>query len=506
MALGGPGYRGGRVSGERDPDFERLSCSLDQDREIFHCDVWNSVVHVLALWEAGALEGGVAGRLVEGLVEVLREGPDALPGEAEDVHEAIEVRLRDLVGEEAGWLQLGRSRNDQVATSVRVRLRERLADAVSELLRLGEALVGRGRELAGVRVAGYTHLKRAQPCSLGFWLSSYVPEVVRGARALLRVPGLEECPLGCSAFSGSTVRVDRHREAALLGFRRPARHCGEATGLRGPVLEALGRLATVASGLSRLASDLIQLASDEVGVVEPPDELSSTSSVMPHKKNPDALELVRAELTVVAGLKGLGDGVHGKLPLFYNRDLQVLNGLLWDALDRFELSVRVLRKVVEGLEVDEERARETVEGSHAVAVDLAEFLADVAGLTFREAHRVVGRVSARLDREGVPMSRECADRVAEELRREGVEVDVGELREVLDPERAVGRPVEGSTDPGRLGSTLRRLEGELRGVRRVLVDRVRRWRRALRATEAALGRWGVEGFVEAYERYWRPGA
>ncbi|WP_457614085.1 argininosuccinate lyase [Methanopyrus sp.] len=505
LALGRPSYRGGRVSGDRDPDFAELSSSLEQDREIFHCDVWNSVVHAVSVWEAGRIDRRTAARIVEGLVTVLKEGPDRLPENAEDVHEAIESRLYEVVGEEAGWLQLGRSRNDQVATSVRMRLRERALDLSRELVGLGRALLDAAREHAEVPIAGYTHLKRAQPCTIGFWFSSYVAAVARSARELLRVPGMDECPLGCSAFPGSTVPVDRHREAVLLGFRRPARHCGEAAALRGPVLEFLGRLATAASELTRLAEDLVRLCSDELGVVEPPDELSSTSSVMPHKKNPDALELVRAELTVVSGLKGLGDAVHGKLPMFYDRDLQVLNGLLWDSVNRFELCVRVLRKVVEGLDVNEEAARDTVLGSHAAAVDLAELVAERAGLTFREAHKVVGRVSARLDRKGVPMSPERADLVVRELEREGVRLRVEDVRNVLSLEGTLRRPVEGSTDPGRLGETLDRLRAELATVERLESTWCGRLERALRATEAAVNRLGVEGFAEVYRGYWGGG-
>jgi len=503
LALGGPGgFRGGRVSEDVDPYFARLSSSMDQDREIFHCDVWNSIVHTMALERAGELDENTAIRILEGLVEVLRDGYEALP-DAEDVHEAVESALSERIGDEAGWLQLGRSRNDQVATDVRIRMRERIVESCTALLNLAETLVSKAEETADVVLASYTHLKRAQPCTLGFWLSSYVPLVLSGAKVLLEVPGSDECPLGCSAATGSTVPVDRHWEAIMLGFDRPSVHCGEATGFRRPVLWALSALSVVSSDLTRLATDTIFLSSDEVGVLEPPDETSSTSSVMPHKKNPDAAELARAELKAVQSLADAALRINDDLPSFYDRDLQVINGLLWEAFDRFTLAVRVLARTIRDSRVDEEAAERTVLESHVMAVDLAEGIAREEGIPFREAHRIVGRVTAKLAEEDIPLNPDTVEAVARALREEGVEMPERALRSLLNPERALRRPVAGSTHPGRLRFTLEGLRRDVKAVESRIDSLASRHERALELTDARLRGRGVEGFLEAYRGYAR---
>ncbi len=503
MALGGPGgFRGGRVSEDVDPHFARLSSSMDQDAEIFHCDVWNSIVHTMALKKADELDENTAIRILKGLVEILKEGYDALP-DAEDVHEAIESALSERIGDDAGWLQLGRSRNDQVATDVRIRMRERIIESCTEMIRLAGTLLSKAEETADVVLTSYTHLKRAQPCTLGFWLSSYVPPVLSGVKALLDVPGLEECPLGCSAATGSTVSLDRYWEASMLGFDRPSVHCGEATGFRRPVLWALSALSVTASDLTRLAMDLVFLSSDEVGVLEPPDETSSTSSVMPHKKNPDAAELVRAEFKAVQSLADAALRINNDLPSFYDRDLQVINGLLWEAFDRFTLAVRVLTRTIRDSRVDEEAAEKTVRESHVMAVDLAEGIAREEGMSFREAHRIVGRVTAKLAEEGIPLNPDTVEAVARALREEGVEMPERALRSLLNPERALRRPVAGSTHPGRLRFTLKGLRCEAKAVESRIDSLASKHERALKLTDVRLRERGVEGFLDAYRGYAR---
>jgi argininosuccinate lyase len=310
---------------------------------------------------------------------------------AEDVHSWVESRLREKVGKLAGKLHTGRSRNDQVATDLRLWLLEALREAAGLTLDLADALAQRGAAEAATVMPGYTHLKRAEPVTFGHWCLAYSAMLVRDAsRFADAIERADECPLGSGALAGTPLAIDREALAKELGFSRPTSNSLDAVSDRDAPAEYLFAASLLFTHLSRFAEDLIFYSADEVGFVELPDSLATGSSRMPQKKNPDLLELARGhagrsigELTgFLALLKGL--------PLAYNKDLQLDKEPLFRTRVSIARMLPVLATLVETLTVNAVTMRASAASDELLATGLADALA-ARGIPFREAHDIVGR-------------------------------------------------------------------------------------------------------------------
>ncbi|MCW5754410.1 MAG: argininosuccinate lyase [Phycisphaeraceae bacterium] len=396
-ASGSTGMWGGRFASAADPLFRAVNDSLPVDWRLVEADILGSRAWAGALARAGVLTHDEAARLHTALDAVLEEArarssPPTESG-AEDVHSWVEQRLIAIVGPLGKKLHTGRSRNDQVATDLRLWLREALDARIAELRALQRALVALAQRHAADHVLpGYTHLQRAQPVLLGHWCLAYVDMLERdiGRFADARLRG-NQCPLGCAALAGTAYPVDRHALAAELGFDAPAANSLDAVSDRDGVLEVLASASICAMHLSRLAEELILYATDEFGFIRLEDAMTSGSSLMPQKKNPDALELLRGKaggflgafVALLATMKGL--------PLAYNKDMQEDKAPLFRAMDELSLCLLVGTRVLAGVTFDPNRCREAARGGHANATDLADYLVE-RGVPFRDAHEHVGRL------------------------------------------------------------------------------------------------------------------
>ncbi len=387
---------GGRFRGELDAEAKKFSYSLAVDHELMSADILVSEAHVTMLRRVGLLTKNEAGRILNALkkipAEFKKNTVERLAGRHEDVHSLIQSLLERKIGAAlAGKLHTGRSRNDLVATSTKIYIRETAVRTIAAFRRFQSALVSRAEKFRDVLIPGHTHLQRAQIVTAAHYFLAYVEMVERDkTRMTDAVDRMNECPLGSGALAGIGLPLDRDFVSRKLGFRKPAANSLDAVSDRDFIVEIISAVAVALMHLSRLAEDLIIWNSQEFGIVELDDRFSTGSSLMPHKKNPDMLELVRgrtgraygALISVLVTLKGL--------PLAYNRDMQEDKKPLFEALALINDSLDVLAGVVGTLEFNRKRCREASHDSFLFATDLLEYLV-LKGVPFRDAHEKVGK-------------------------------------------------------------------------------------------------------------------
>lgn len=407
---------GGRFQEGPDTLAARFNASLPFDRALWREDLWQNRVHARMLQAVGLLSEEELKAILKGLDQIEKEieaGTFPWREDLEDVHMNLEARLIELVGPPGGKLHTARSRNDQVATDLRLYLRGAIDELLALLLALRRVLVREAeKHLDPLYVLpGYTHLQRAQPVLLAHWFLAYYEMLKRDAGRLEDAKErLNESPLGAAALAGTGFPIDRHFTARELGFKAPMRNSLDAVASRDFALEVLSALNIGMLHLSRMAEELILYSTEEFGFVEVPDAFATGSSIMPQKKNPDILELIRAKAGRVLGaLVGLSTVIKG-LPLAYNKDLQEDKEPLLDALATYRDSLKLLAAMLPGLTWNRERMWRAAEGGYTLATELADYLAE-KGLPFREAHHVVGRLVRRLVEEG----RALKDLTLEEL-------------------------------------------------------------------------------------------
>src|SRR5262245_21728328 len=354
---------------------------------------------ILSAEEGATLEGGLAR-----IAREIEAGEFPFDPAAEDIHMNVERRLYQHVGDVACKLHTGRSRNDQIATDFTLWMRDAIPALRGSLLGLRQVLVERAEREIDVVLPGYTHLQRAQPVRLAHhWLAHF--EALRRDDGRLRDAGarLDRSPLGAGALAGTTLPLDRERTARELGFAGPMRNSLDAVAARDGALGLLGALAIIAVHLSRLSEELVLWSSSEFGFVEFDDAFGTGSSLMPQKKNPDVAELVRGKSgRVVGALVSLLVTLKG-LPLSYNRDMQEDKEPVFDAVDTVEGCLAVLAPALRTLRVRREAMAAAAADPLLLATDLAEHLV-LAGVPFREAHEIVGRVVGHSVEHGVSLA------------------------------------------------------------------------------------------------------
>jgi argininosuccinate lyase len=386
---------GGRFATGTNPAVERFSASVHFDQALARYDLRLSRAHARMLEAQGLIAATDLSALLDGLDAVEREieaGTFPFDASLEDVHMNIEARLRDTIGEPAGRLHTGRSRNDQVATDLALYLRDTTRACERGLHELRQVLLARAAEHLDTVLPGYTHMQRAQPVRLAHHWHAYVEMLGRDAERFRDLRGrLRLSPLGSGALAGSTLPLDRHSTARELGFEGPTRNSLDAVASRDVALEFLSAAAIAMVHLSRLSEELVLWSTAEFGFVELADAYSTGSSLMPQKKNPDVPELVRGKTgRVIGNLVTLLTVVKG-LPLTYNRDLQEDKEPIFDTATTLRDSLEVTAGAVATLRVDVARMRAAAEDPMLLATDLAEILVR-EGVPFREAHQAVGRV------------------------------------------------------------------------------------------------------------------
>ena len=446
---------GGRFEGATDAGFAAFNRSFGFDRRLLAADVRGSLAHAEALRAAGVLSDEEARRIGEGLGAILARAesePSYLDedGAAEDVHSFIEARLTEMIGDVGRKLHTGRSRNDQVATALRLWLRERI-DEIDDAARNAQAaLLDLAEAHRGAVIPGYTHLQRAQPVLFAHWCLAYFEmlardrERLRDARRRANV-----LPLGSAALAGTSYPLDRESVARALGFDSVSANSLDAVSDRDFCVEFCAAASLLMAHLSRLAEDLIIYSTTEFGFVELGDAVSTGSSLMPQKKNPDALELVRGKAGRVFGHTVALLTVIKGLPLAYNKDMQEDKEAVFDAADTVLSSLEVTTTVLRNLRLREDCAREAATRGHMNATELADYLAR-KGVPFREAHGAVGRMVLA----AVARGAELHELPLEEMRAFSSLIE-RDVYEVLSLESALATKSQtGGTAPARVAEAL----------------------------------------------------
>ncbi len=446
--------------------------SMADDERIFAADLAVDRAHVVMLAEQGIIPDATAGEIFEALAAVEQAGYDALPA-GEDVHEAIETAVIDHVGEDGGRMHTARSRNDEVATCIRYRLREDLLAVAAETLTLREQLLETARTEADTVMPGLTHLQPAQPITVGHWALSYVGALARDTERVLDAYGrVNRSPLGGAAFAGTPYPIDRDRTAALLGFDGTVDNAMDAAAGRDVVVEAVATLTTQATTLSGMAADMILYA--HRGWLELDDQFASTSSIMPQKKNPDTMELVRASAgDAAASLTGIVTTVKG-LPRAYNRDLQGATPHAWTAVDAVAEATAVTAGAIETANWDGPALKSAATEGFSTATGIADQLA-MAGIPFRQAHELVATVAERVATEpSAEVVMDALETAAAELDIDGIDnaLETEGLQTLLDPLGNVeSRDSAGGPAPDEINAQVDRAQEHLDRHRAAIADR-----------------------------------
>lgn len=429
---------GGRFESGPSDLLRRFNDSFAFDRELFAEDVEGSIAWAQALGRAGVLTANEVSALVDGLKRV--PAPAAGDQEHEDIHAYVESKLYELVGDVAGKLHTGRSRNDQVATDLRLWVKRAAVDLDQNVIAFLETLATLAKEEAATPMPGYTHLKQAEPVTFGHWCLAYFEMLARDrSRIESAIARGNESPLGAGALSGTPLDIDREALAKSLGFDRATANSLDSVSDRDFAAEYLFCASLVLSHLSRMAEDLIFFTSDEVAFAELPDALSTGSSRMPQKKNPDVLELVRGHAGRIIGeLTGLLALMKG-LPLAYDKDLQLDKEPLFRTRATLSAALPALAALVASLKLNRVRMRVAASKDLLLATEVADSIAK-RGTPFREAHSIV---SARIGE---------AVRAGKTLRELGPTASIkAEDLDALDVERALSkRTAVGGTSPKRV--------------------------------------------------------
>jgi len=393
---------GGRFSESTDAFVEEFTESVSFDKELALYDIKGSIAHAKMLGRQGIIPKQDAEKIVEGLTQIekeIKENKFTWKKELEDVHMNIEKALIEKIGDVGGKLHTGRSRNDQVVTAFRLYLKQQVSDIINLLTELQKALLEKAQQYVDIVMPAYTHLQRAQPIRVAHYFLAYLEMFQRDKERFEdNLKRIDMLPLGSGAVAGVDFPIDREFVAKELGFSQIMRNSIDATSSRDFAIEFLSNASICMANMSRFCEDMIIYSSSEFSFVELPDKLTTGSSIMPQKKNPDVLELIRGKTGRVYGnLVALLTIVKG-LPLAYNRDLQEDKEPVFDTVKTLKGSIIGITKIVEGLKINKERV-ESAAGGFALATDLANYLVE-KGIPFRQAHHIVGSIVAYLVNQG----------------------------------------------------------------------------------------------------------
>ncbi len=386
---------GGRFTEETEKFLEEFSESISFDQELALAEIKASQAYAQALHKIGILNDEELAKILQGLEEVkkdLQEGRLVFCKELEDIHTHVETALVSKIGEIAYKLHTGRSRNEQVVTDEKLYLMEKVTELKEEVKRLIFVILNKAEEYFDLIMPGFTHLQHAQPVLFSHWITAYAEAMYHHLERLEDyLKRLKQCPLGSSAFAGCGFPLDRYFLSTILGFDSPTRHSVYSVSFRDFIAEVIFILSLIMVDLSRLAEEIILWTSQEFNFAELPDRLTTGSSIMPQKKNPDPAELIRGKSSVVLGNLLQILTLQKGLPLSYNRDLQEDKPPLFQALTYTLNSLRMASLLVSGLKLKKENITKKLNSGYLLATELADYLV-MKGIPFRRAHHLVGEI------------------------------------------------------------------------------------------------------------------
>ncbi|KAJ30813.1 argininosuccinate lyase [Sulfitobacter pontiacus] len=450
---------GGRFAAGPDAIMEAINASISFDQRMAAQDIAGSRAHAAMLAAQDIISDSDADAIRKGLLTVLSEiegGTFAYSTALEDIHMNVEARLKEVIGEPAGRLHTGRSRNDQVATDFKLWTRDQFDAAESGLLALIKALLGQAKAGADWVMPGFTHLQTAQPVTWGHHMMAYVEMFgrdlsrMRDARARMN-----ESPLGAAALAGTSFPIDRDMTAQALGFDRPAANSLDAVSDRDFALEFLSAASICAMHLSRFAEELVIWSSAQFRFVTLSDRFSTGSSIMPQKKNPDAAELIRAKIGRIMGANVALMMVMKGLPLAYSKDMQEDKEQVFDAADNLMLALAAMEGMVKDMSANRESLAAAAGSGFSTATDLADWLVRVLGLPFRDAHHITGSLVALAEQNGCDLP----DLTLEQMQSAHGDI-TADVFDVLGVENSVNsRMSYGGTAPAQVRAQVARWKG-----------------------------------------------
>ncbi|MCG8519065.1 MAG: argininosuccinate lyase [Pseudomonadales bacterium] len=451
---------GGRFSEPTDAFVERFTASVGFDQRLYHHDITGSIAHATMLAEVGVLTAEEKAQIIEGLEAVkadIEAGEFQWSVSLEDVHMNVEARLTDRIGVTGKKLHTGRSRNDQVATDIRLYLRDEIDVIAEELQRLRAGLLDLAEREADTIMPGFTHLQTAQPVTFGHHLLAWYEMLVRDAERLLDCrKRVNVMPLGAAALAGTTYPIDRSITARLLGFDRPTENSLDSVSDRDFAIEFCSFAALLMTHLSRFSEELVLWTSAQFDFIDLPDRFCTGSSIMPQKKNPDVPELVRGKTGRVNGhLISLLTLMKGQ-PLAYNKDNQEDKEPLFDTVDTVKGCLKAYADMVPAIVAKADNMREAARKGFSTATDLADYLVK-KGVPFRDAHEIVGKAVAF----GVAESRDLSEMTLVELQKFS-DIIAEDVFEVLTLEGSVqARDHLGGTAPDQVRAAVARARQQL---------------------------------------------
>tara|TARA_B100000575_G_scaffold293670_1_gene305859 strand:- start:2705 stop:4138 length:1434 start_codon:yes stop_codon:yes gene_type:complete len=393
---------GGRFADGPSQLMQEINASISFDKTLYRQDIAGSIAHAKMLADQNILTADDRDQIISGLQQIEKDiaaGTFTFSDQLEDIHMNIETRLVELIGDPAKRLHTARSRNDQVATDLRIWLREAIADIDSMLARLQAALLNQAEAHTETVMPGYTHLQTAQPITFGFHLMAYVQMFGRDrSRFADCSKRMNESPLGAAALAGTSHPIDRHKTAALLGFKQPMANAMDAVSARDFAVEFMSAASICSTHLSRLAEEIVIWSTDRFAFISLSDAFTTGSSIMPQKRNPDAAELIRAKPGRIMGdMVALLTVLKG-LPLAYSKDMQEDKEPVFDAKKSLCISLMAMTGMIEDMTANPEAMRQALRKGHPAATDLADYLVAELNIPFRNAHHITGALVALADK------------------------------------------------------------------------------------------------------------
>jgi len=441
-----------------------FTSSMAADERIARHVIAVNIAHMTALVKAGEVDNETGAKCIKFLMGASAE---ISPGtKAEDFHQQLEQQAVDALGVgTAGYLNFGKSRNDQVATAIRMELRAQLNALLGSLAELQRVLLGQAGKHRTTMVPGYTHLQRAQPVTLAHHLFAYFDAFQRDAeRALQLYARVNLSPMGGAAMAGTSVKIDRRAVAESLGFDGVIRNAMDAVSSRDVVIEALACATMTMVNASRLAEELILWSTSEFGFLELDDAYAASSSIMPQKKNAVVAEMVRAKTGSVIGNLVAACAILKSLPYSYNLDLQEITPLLWRALDDTLNSLTMMAGMISSASIKPERLRSAIADDNSTAVALANYLVREHSISFRQAHAIVGQLVRASVETGIPLQEIASSKMAAVSAKHGkrITIEPGIAKNLLDPENFLKTiATEGGSNPKFVAGGLKVRQKEL---------------------------------------------
>ncbi len=431
--------RSGRLKGKMTSDAAIFTSSFEFDRRIFKADIHCNQAHTTMLKEQGIIPADDADKIIDALTQLEEEGINALnlDPSVEDIHMAVENYVTSKIGETAGFMHTAKSRNDQVATDLRLVLKDQIEEIQTDILKFIQIILDKAEDHTETVMVGYTHLQHAQPTTFAHHLLSYAYALKRDySRLKDAYKRVDLSPLGSAALTTTSFPIDRERTRELLGFSELLENSIDAVSSRDFMAETVFALAMLASTLSKICEEMIIWSTYEFRMVEISNEFSSTSSIMPQKKNPDVAEIARAKTASVYGELMTILTILKALPQSYNRDLQEITPHLWSAFDNSRSTLNVTINMISTVEFKVERGNELAEANFSTATELADLIVKEKKLPFRIAHQIVGRtVTIALDSGIKPteIDSQFLDKISLELIGKPLELNEELVVRALDP-------------------------------------------------------------------------